>query len=317
MTQLYYPIQATLPPYMRLLPTGGQSGGAAIQIDAQGSAPSLLHVRVPLQQTSDWTTSVQSTVDTTNLQASANGYEGYAIYAQLFQLGTDRPVKSWDNKQLAEQNDNWHTVRTGFHTVTQDIPLPIDETGSFLDLAAAVRAPFGQVTLSNWSIVNKYSREFGIVNNSPSGSVALTLRDDSFRELVGVTLRRNLVRYHDTFVGTQACRILQNETVNAQVSTVVNGIYDSNDDLPVFISAWIKLLGADGQDRWVQLDRQTSTTPIWSDVPLINSVEFIADRDYNQIDYVFIVDTQLRRGSATVFGHEGYRFDVTTRRALF
>jgi len=163
MSFLYLPEEPDVP-WMRILPEGGPSAGAAMQIDASGLEirNRVYHYQL-IENTTDARVLIRWLYKST-LVASDNGFEGAAPRLRGYQTladGTTRMVvdtnpsaggkKMW----VSQQSSGWKVA--SFMIDFEDYP--DHESIDHYTLEAVVRAASGQFTLGNWECQAHYSKE--------------------------------------------------------------------------------------------------------------------------------------------------------------
>ena len=320
-----YAVQDSLPNVIQFLPTGGPNGGPAFKLDSQGATPTILAIRVPLPKISNWSVAIDYFVNTTNMLATSGGYEGCGVRSRLLRHGAESPLSLYDNGLLTTQSNDWHTVITGWHNVTQRIDYPPNLQPEVEDIQFCVKGPVGgHVLLSELSVVNRFERVFEAAVTGESSNILLTRRETgtvppltyaTFIQFGGMLFKYDDT-YWDAYLSTETCDIKKGEDVSIEGKAILNGVSDSDSDLPWSIDLSVKFLSPDGNERWVDIETKTSNVATINETLFDNTVTFTSDRDYSQFEIVVKAKTFFGRDHSTIIGHKGIYTSITTRRAL-
>lgn len=315
---IYYP-KSALPNQIQFLPTGGPNGGAAFKIDSSGSEAVRLAIRRPLPKLSDWNTSIEYTVNTLNMLATANGYEGCGVHAELMKHGPTKPIVLASNQLLGGGiSPDWHTVKTGWHSVTQQIKYQSRVQPEVENLQFVVKGPVGgHVLLSQWSVVNQYQRFYDTLVAGSSSSIALTRNEHQNFVWYSYANRLSYTRTTwSVYMETIPAQINKGETVRLDFSGVLGAVSDSDSDVPIELKAAAKFRAPNGDELWKDIASVTHPDAVLEEGLIEDSTTFTADRDYTQIEHVLLFQTRFGRVHSTSLSHRGMRFACTTTRPL-
>lgn len=319
---IVYP-KSVLPNTVQFLPTGGPSGGPAFKLDTQGPVPSILAIAQPLPKLTDWDTSVEMIIDTSSLYVTANGYEGCGIRGRLLKRGEAEPYSIADNDLLSGPSSDWHTVRTGWHTITQRVSYGVSEQPDVEDIQFCVKGPVGSsVKIAQLSVINQYTKYYDTGVNGQSSHLSLTRRENQIRTfdtytryvnlIYGTTMKTNW----DSYLDTVPVNIKQKETVSLSFNGIIGAVSDSDSDVPITLKASIKFRGPSGNETWRDIATIVSEEAVIEEAPVEGTVEFLAAHDYTQAEMVILFSTRFGRLHSASVSHSGMQFTITSTRAI-
>jgi|GEM_PF-4161210 len=325
MSNFYYPALQTMPNTVNFEPTGGPNGDPCFKLDQQGSQPTILAMRVPPIKLDDWDTSLEYKIDTTDLQVTANGFEGCGARSRLLRAGPTAPIVLSDSGLFNGQSDDWHTVITGWHNVTQRISHGINVAPDAEDIQFAVRGPVGgSVKISQLNLVNQYTRTYDIEVLGQSDNIALTRRGDGITRIIsgsgGASSSAVSSAFGDTwwesFLDTIPINVNTNDTIEIQATAVMSATSDSASDVPIRLGLYAKLRDGAGFEIWKQIVRHSNATAFFTDTVLQNAINWRAETNYNQLEGVIRFNTAFGREHGVTVGHKGIQIQITVKRPL-
>ena len=315
MSNFYYPVLQTMPNTVNFEPTGGPNGDPCFKLDQQGSAPTILAMRVPTVKISGWDTNLEYVVDTTDLQVTANGFEGCGARSRLLRTGPTEPIVLSDSGLFNGQSDDWHTVVTGWHNVTQRISHGINMAPDAEDIQFAVRGPVGgSVKISQLNVVNQYTRTYDIEVFGQSDNIVLTRRGDGITRIIASAPFGDT--WWESFLDTIPINVNTNDTIEIQATAVMSATSDSDSDVPIRLGLYAKLRDGAGFEIWKKIASHSNPTAVFNDVVIQNAINWRAETNYNQLEGVIRFNTAFGRLHTVFVGHKGIQIQITVKRPL-
>lgn len=151
----------------------GPNGTYATKIDARGGGlVSCMFYSYPLIQSEAISNETTLYINTSALNASANGYEGVTVQQRLLNVVNNNVEVVWSNNVLVSGDDTkWFPFKTNVGEFTQRSIIeqpPAELAAPYLDIAIIVKAPSGYVIVSNVTNYNRYERIYPVPIEGPS-----------------------------------------------------------------------------------------------------------------------------------------------------
>lgn len=289
--------------WARLLPTGGEGGSAAFQIDASGaSVRNRMMYRMLIPNGGSPSMKVRLRIKST-LTVGNPAFEGLAVRFRGYRLnGTTAFEEVWDSNPEAKGIRAWHSSQSGTYTDAVFVePVPEINGIDYITCELLVRANSGQVTISSVECRNHYAVPYNLstlgsqlwTSGFPIETVALGVSGDE-------SVRR-WVRYQ----GLAQTNIRTGKLVTAILKTAVTGrAYEENTGiagsgrrLASTVGIMLKMRRS-GTSTYDYFTVGSQSVSVESKTAYIDgSVQFRAEHDYSQTEVlVYVEPAQLSAG---------------------
>jgi len=235
MSHPYYPAQdISSRPSWAEFGNFGPNGSYACKLSARGGGlRSCMFYAYPLTQTAVIPSETTLHVNSANLNASDNGFEGVTVQVRLLDVVDNNVNVVWNSRVLTSGNkEKWFPFRTneGEFVRRSIIEQPPDDlVAPYLDICIICKAPSGFVIISNVENHNRYEKKYPIIIENGGSKTDLTLDIEEIPKqfIDGGTTHTFTVKQHRRlwYLRTLPVSIRKGERFAVEYDFVLSGEY--------------------------------------------------------------------------------------------
>lgn len=287
--------------WARLLPTGGEGGSAAFQIDASGaSVRNRMMYRMLIPNGGSPSIKVRLRLKST-LTVGNPAFEGLAVRFRGYRLnGTTAFEVVWDSSPETRGMRAWYSSQSGTYTDAVFVePVPEINGIDYMTCELLVRANSGQVTISSVECRNHYSVPY---NLSTLGSQLWTSDFPIVAVATGISGDGDVLRWV-RYQGLAQTNIRKGKIISAILKAAITGRAYETGGFPISrrlastVGVMIKMRRSEtGTYDYFTIGSQS--VGVDSKTAYIdNSIQFRAEHDYFQTEtLIYVEPAQLSAG---------------------